>query len=358
MIQTKPTLYLLGFICALYMLGVSWAQAHSNAYVITGVHVDVTDKNAGLAQQKAFKEGQVEAFKRLIQRLTRQSETEIEISDAQLSTFVQSHIVDKEKRSGVRYIADMTYRFDKAKVETFLSQQNIDFLPYDVKPLLILPIMASHQGRTLLWEEENTWLHTWAQVNPHTQTITFEIPEGNLQDIQDLSGEETLSLKAFLIEKLIRRYGAKGAVVVYYNPVESTAPEVKAWYLSPAGESYLIPLGASWDETTDMPSLISIVTEKIEEFISQYSSEEDASLNFINVTVHVKDQAEWLRTNRVLQKVFPIKGLKVESMSPKKIDVLIDFVGNVENLKKKLQQSDLNLESLENGDWVLMPDPS
>ena len=36
-------------------------------------------------------------------------------------------------------------------------------------------------------------------------------------------------------------------------------------------------------------------------------------------------------------------------------DALIDYVGSMETLKKQLNQHRLNLENLDNGDWVLMP---
>lgn len=325
----------------------SYADQESQ-YVISGIDVDITSKDVKEAQKEAFEEGQKKAFEQLIQKLTRQKEPSIEVTADHLTAMIDSHMVESEKRSAVRYIAKLTFNFNRPKVESFLNGKNIEFCPYDSRPVLIIPV-SQLDNKDVLWEEENIWREEWEKVSFDRYSIPYELPEGNLQDIQDLSAQEAVTQNVPEVQKLTKRYKSQGAAIIYHSP-----DGAKAWFLSETGQVLTIPLGDITKEDNKL-KVIEAILHRIEQFIKNLTELEGAKPSHLKARIEVQNQAEWIETQKFLKQVPAVKKMKVDSLSPKRIEILLDYIGDVESLQKSLESHNLQLETAPNGDWVIMP---
>lgn len=322
----------------------------NNQYVISGIEVDVTSKDVKEAQKEAFEEGQRKAFEQLLQKLTRQKETIIDIAADHLTAMIDSHMVETEKRSGVRYIAKLTFNFNRSKIENFLIEKGIEFNPYESRPVLIIPV-SQVNNKDLLWEEENIWREEWEKASFEEYSIPCELPEGNLQDIQDLSAQEALTQNVLEVQKLIKRYKSQGAAIVYHSPDGGA----QAWFVSNTGHVLMIPL-TDIKKEEDKLKVIEDILNHIEQFIKTLTEWEATKSSHRTVQIHVQNQAQWISTQKSLKQIPTVKQLKVNSLSPKKIDILLDYIGDVESLQNSLEQHNLQLEEAPNGDWIIMPE--
>lgn len=337
----------------------AYGENNSSEYKISEVHVDVTAKDSQEARKKAFLDGQQEAFKQLLHKLTRRSDIDPDITPDSLDSLILSHTVESEKLSKVRYIADLTFHFDKAKVEKFLTEKEIEFHPYQERSILILPLLKLGD-RVLLWESENIWLEAWTDL-PHTPSpISFEIPEGNLQDIQDLSASEAVQKNVEEIHKLTHRYGADDVVVILYTRSPQTEETITlddftAWYVTSSGTVSSIPLDSQKEKISSLKEAALVFTKIFDTFIQNQWAMDKAEHKHIKAIVTIQDHAHWVSTREVLSQIPLIKNLHIESLARHQAEISFDYPGSSETLEEALRHKGFEVKSSHEGTWLIVP---
>lgn len=215
--------------------------AGANIYTVKGVEVDIKGASASKARDKAFAEGSRKAFDTLAQKLSAAGKINAKkLDDATLQGLIKSFEVEKEKASGGRYIATLTFHFKQPSVEGFFASRGIEIHedPYAPavaagdapaakdaeKPLiLVLPVMRL-ADRTVLFEEPTAWRRAWETYlsdNPQKDVV---IAEGTMEDVRTITGSEALSGMRPSLQKLMERYHAK-SVIVPMLPSATMVPE-------------------------------------------------------------------------------------------------------------------------------------
>lgn len=190
------------------------AQAQSEAYRVRGVAVDATAKTAAEARDRAIDQGHVAAFRRLVRRLvSRGSRGAVpSLSARQVARLVTDFGIEGEKRSTVRYLATLNFRFDRASVRTILRGAGVPFAETVRRPMLVLPVFR-WAGAALLWDRPNPWRAAWAAPPADDGLVPFIVPEASLQDIADISASQALAADSARVADIAARYGTDGALV-------------------------------------------------------------------------------------------------------------------------------------------------
>lgn len=161
---------------AILALPITTALA-DNPFVVRGVQIDARASNALEAQTQAMREGQVEAARRLVARLTlpedRAALGAISASDA--AGMIGGLQVENEQRSATRYLGDLTVEFDPPAVRQFLRNSAIPFVEAQARDTLVLPVLATGSG-ALLWDD-NPWLDAWRRSNSRHSLTPFRVPD-------------------------------------------------------------------------------------------------------------------------------------------------------------------------------------
>ena len=145
--------------------GSALAQNSSDIFTVRDVPVDETAATAADARQTALAVGQRRAFRRLMNRLVPEAhQSSIPALDSNLlQYYVLDFSVDNERTSAVRYLADLTFRFNADEVRNLLRSNSVGFAETRSKPLLVLPVFISPEAGPTLWVDPNPWRETWAR---------------------------------------------------------------------------------------------------------------------------------------------------------------------------------------------------
>lgn len=118
-----------------------------NVFAVSGIYVDETAANGAAAQQAGFAAAQREGFERVVRRVTLPEQLNLQgipdIDTTTLERLVQSVEVNEERRSGTRYIARLTVRFDPIGVRSLLQSRQLQVVDARTAPLLVVPAAAA-----------------------------------------------------------------------------------------------------------------------------------------------------------------------------------------------------------------------
>src|SRR5271169_4485039 len=128
-------------LAVLIWLGPARADDPDDPYSAT-VKVDATADNAAAARTLARHDGQQRALMEIIEHLTGSAEDSKlpKLDDKAITAMVDSFEVANEKMSSVRYLADYTFHFRKAKVRRLLGNAGIGFSESAAKPVVVVPV--------------------------------------------------------------------------------------------------------------------------------------------------------------------------------------------------------------------------
>jgi hypothetical protein len=215
-----------GLLAALLILlilvapGRAWAvgPVETGLFSVTGVEVDVTDKDASTARTHAIIEAQVKAFYMLAERLgSPEAAQRLQGMDARdIGRMLRSLSIEEERSGPGRYIGKLTVRFLPGKIREVLGRYGIDIVEDQAPPVVVLPVWKGPTG-LVLWEE-NLWRKAWLDLKAEQSLVPIIVPLGDLEDTSAITPEEAAAGNAVKLESLMLRYEAKSILVAIAEP--------------------------------------------------------------------------------------------------------------------------------------------
>ncbi len=210
------------FSLAILLSAISLARpafAYDTLFTVEDVTVDVTADNAVVAQEKAFDEAQLKAFRILSDRMVAEADAKsLPTPDSlTISTMVKDYEVTNEQISNVRYVGTYTFRFREEAVSKFFSVTGVSFTETSSNPLLVLPVFQRN-GKNSIWSEDNLWMMAWARTKLPHGIVPIEVPIGDLADITDIDDSNALTYERHKLERMLARYGASDAAIMIAVP--------------------------------------------------------------------------------------------------------------------------------------------
>ena len=198
----------------------AWAvgPVETGLFSVTGVQVDVTDKDATTARTRAIIEAQVKAFYMLAERLgSPEAAQRLAGMDARdIGRMLRSLSIEEERSGPGRYIGKLTVRFLPGKIRELLGRYGIDVVEDQAPPVVVLPLWKGPNG-LVIWEE-NLWRKAWLDLKAEQSLVPIIVPLGDLQDTSAITPEEAAAGDAVKLESLMLRYEAKAILVAIAEP--------------------------------------------------------------------------------------------------------------------------------------------
>jgi hypothetical protein len=259
------------------------AAAQDDVFAVAGVGVDATAGTAAEAREAAIAQGHVRAMRKLMERLVLQQDlSRVPIlRSGQVVEMVRDFSVAEERSSDVRYLADLSFRFNPIEVRSFLRRNRIRFAETRSKPVLVLPLY-SDGGEIGLWQELNPWLQSWIARPPDDGLVPLVAPLGDLDDIATITAEQALNADVISLDEIARRYGAED-VLITQAELESGAP---------SGE---LPLRV----TIRRARQIQLEPAVVNSFRQQTGEDLEAALRRAMARVVEEVQESWKRSNQL-----------------------------------------------------------
>ena len=338
----------------------AWA-GDASAFLVRDVAVDASAANATDARDRALAQGHSMAFERLIARIVPEDAAGKvpELDPASIVPLVQSFEVDDEKTSRVRYLARLTFRFDRAALRRFLRARGVPFAEAKSKPVLVLPVLRM-AGAHLLWDRPNPWREAWASLPRAGELVPLLSPAGDLQDLRDISARQAVAGDPARLGAIAKRYGAASVAVMVASPgrADGSAAELRVSIAThgvedarqTVVEDYRIDPGAAVDDR--FRSVAARTARRIQETWKSENLLLFDREGEIDALVPVNGLDEWVAISRALSYTPSSDGTRVLSLSRNTVRVRLRYFGDAEGFQTALRHNGLQLSRGDDG-WVL-----
>ncbi len=342
----------LGIIAITLLLNPLAAAAQSSVvYTVSDVEVDETAESAAAARDIALQKGQANAFQRLIDRIVpiadRSKVPDIQVP--QLLQLVSGIEVSDEKTSPVRYLANLTVRFNATAVRTKLRNAGIRFAETTSKPLIVLPIY-SVQATLQLWDTGNLWLNAWRGLPQSDGLINLIIPKGETADIAEISPEQAIGGNDDQIHSIAQRYGADGALLTVATVTQAQGEkiiEVSTSRLGPGGSDRTSVQSFTSNKETTIQGILTSAANNLRREIEE-TWKLDNLLHFddhreLLAEADLRGLPDLISLQKKLEQISLVQKAELVRLSLKSVLFRLRYLGDPGQLRLALAQRDMAL---------------
>jgi hypothetical protein len=333
--------------------GPSLALQPDKVFVVAPVPVDVTAESALVARSEALRIGGSLGWKRLLARLTLPGDAAglIDFGPEELAPLIQGFEVLRERTSAVRYLATLSYSFNRDEVRRALANAGVAFAETPSRPVLIIPVLT-REGVDVLWEEPNPWREAWQNLPTRDGLLPIVVPYGDLADIRDLSAVKALRGDKESLRAVADRYGARDVVVARAARLFDRNDNLPVLEISmvrrtgtEAEETIIDSIKGQNDD--DLVGLLDAVVTRTVEVLStswkQANLVSPGLVSRVSVVLPIVGFARWLSIKKRLQGIGVLRRVELLRLS-KRVAVMDLWVqGDVTQLRNALRQRDLEL---------------
>lgn len=211
----------MGWPGRIVLAGALWAGILSplplgaaDVFTVSGLAIDATASTAALARDRALADGQARAFEVVFRRLVPRESwpRRGEIGTPELARMIRDFSVDHERTSPVRYLAELTVRFEPDQLRQAFRAAGIPFAETRSRPVLLLPILDS-AGVYALWDDPNPWRKAWDPALSGQGLVPLRLPAGDLRDMALIGAEQAVRGISERLAAMARRHQS-GTVIV------------------------------------------------------------------------------------------------------------------------------------------------
>ncbi|WP_337996154.1 DUF2066 domain-containing protein [Oleispirillum naphthae] len=338
--------------------GAAWADA----FTVGGVTVDVRAASAAKAREQALRQGQVEAYRRLLAVVVIDADRARlpELGADAVESLVSDFSVSDEKASSTRYIASLTVHFDPERVAAFLRANGVAMVRGSDETVVLLGVYRAAPGEPpQLWEETNPWRPLLAQTAVSRGLFPVAVPLGDLLDAEQVPTEKALALDVDAMDALLARYGADAVIVAlaeikpgegahlilkrYPRPLPAALSELS----SPIADD---PAAALGDLAAH--AVLAVARGGKPPVSGTMVGETDS----LAILVPVASLADWVRVDRTLR---ALPGVKAVILRAARIDVVqaaLQYTGDAEALRAAIARVGFSV-AVRDGYWEVTPAP-
>ena len=365
---------LAAFLTLLVLVAPDRARAvgpvETGLFSVTGVQVDVTDKDAASARTRAIIEAQVKAFYILAERLgSPEAAQRLQGMDARdIGRLLRSLSIEEERSGPGRYIGKLTVRFLPDKIREVLGRYGIDVVEDQAPAVIVLPVWKGPNG-LVIWED-NLWRKAWLDLKAEQSLVPIIVPLGDLEDTSAITADEAAAGNAVKLESLMLRYEAKGVLVAMAEPDPAGGIHAVMQGDSPLGRINFDKIYTADDGTPESAAATAakrfdeVMLEKWRSVRIKMAADARAraeaeqqtrrAATSLPVAVPFSGIYQWNGIRAKLLATPGVIGVDVSTIADNGAVIQLAFLDSVQDLQSALSGSGLRLVQ-SRGTWVLQP---
>lgn len=335
----------------------------TSVFAVQGVAVDVTDRDAKTARDRALLEAQVKAWSVLAERLGSPEFAALmsEMTPPEIVRYLKSLSIEQESTAPGRYIGKLTVRFLPEKIKSLYSSYGIRIVAEQAPPIMIVPVWKGPDGLKL-WED-NPWRTAWLDLNAGQALVPLIVPLGDLEDTELITAEEALKGDAVKLEALRRRYEARTLLVAIAEPADSNGVHAVMQGASMLGNIVFDKVYRADEGTVEASAALAagrfhgVMIEKYRSNRardSELAAAEGGPSRSMPVAVPFSSPSEWNRIRSRILAAPGVIGVDVSSLAGNGAVIRLMFVGDVDTVQTSLTSAGLQLSEI-GGTWVIQP---
>ena len=313
----------------------------------TDVVVDVVDRDAAKAREKAMVAANRQALINLLKKITTADGVAqvSELNDNQILNFVKEVSIVSEKVSDVRYMAELKVSFNEDILRQYLTEKGIPFTENGGFRALVIPLFHDAiSGKVLLWEPENIWRKAWADNLGVSGLVEYQVVEPTGANQEMLNSGNVLEFDGATLEWLARNYKADE---VYILDAMYISEGVQVKIFAPSGHGGI-------EQTVNVSGIpseailadaVAKIKGVISDRIKRYNLEENTQRYEMMVLYEYNSVADWLRLLKELRKAPYVKSVKEDAIGAGKVQFRMEYVGNLSRLEQVLGSRGLSLQA-------------
>lgn len=341
-------------IAALFLAWSPQASAREfSIYTVSNLPLDETAESAAAAREIALAKGQARAFQLVIDRIVPKTEhgRVPQPTPAVLLAIVSGIEVEDEKTSRVRYLANLTVRFNRSAMRRFLRDAEIAFAESIGNPLIVLPVYRA-AGTVQLWDAGNLWLKAWQALPSLDGLLPLIVPKGDGEDIAVVSPEQALNGDERRLRAIAKRYQASGAVLAVAALRRDEAANLAVLEVSLSrfgtadGDSTSV-LRFTADPNMTIESLLATAGGKLRDELVE-GWKQDHLIRFgerrdMIVVAPLSGLAAWIELRRRVSLIASVESADLLSLSLKEATVRFSYFGSDNQLALAFAEQDMEL---------------
>ncbi|MGZ6187127.1 MAG: DUF2066 domain-containing protein [Candidatus Binataceae bacterium] len=328
------------------------ARSVDDIFIAVNVPVDVTAATVTDARDRGLVQGRVNGLRQVLERLVGKEDIARvpTLSSTQVIDMVRDFSIASERSSAVRYIAELTVRFDPNAVRRLLRNAGIPFAETLSKPLVVVPVL-SEGARALLWEDNNAWRLAWNRINV-TGLVPLIVPPGEPKDISAITADQALAKDVGAVRTLASLYDAGGALIVVATlsgpTVQAVATEIRPGL---PNQEFTRSQGAEGGDDALTASARAIAAE-IQDAWRERNRVVAGTTGQVTALVPITALKDWLTVRDSLTNVSLIERVDLQALTRDRAQVTLYFAGAQDQLRLALAQRDLMLAQ-QGGVWII-----
>jgi len=342
------------------------ALAQSTAvYTVRDVPVDATAENAARAREAAIAQGQQQALRQLLERLT-PPEPHGQLpspSASEVEQMVLGLSLADEKTSSVRYLAKLTVRFMPQAVQGLLQQGNLPYVDEPAPPLIVLPVwQPAPESPPVLWEDPNPWRRAWGSL-PRGGLQPLETPLGDLEDVMAIDAARAASADPAALTGMAERYGADGVLVARAVQHPGTPEQPARVEVSAARDGETLTTSVEMRPDADPMDALRRAAQDIRgQLEAAWKAERAGTLasgpaQRLTVLVPIGSLHDWLTVRQALDDTPAVSAWTLQALTKDRAQVSLAVRGTPANLSEALAPHGLRIVQ-DAGYWVIERGPA
>ncbi len=329
-----------------------------NLFTAAAVPVDVTAGSVTEARERGLTQGRVAGFRKVLSRIVMREDMDRlpQLSSTLVIDMVRDFSIANERSSAVRYLADLSVRFDPAAIRRLLRNANIPYTETLSKPLVVVPLIRENATAPWqLWEDSNTWRAAWAVVPKDLGLVPLVVPTGGRDDSAVLTATQAAARDLIALNALARRYDAGGTVLAMATGTpEGLQISLEELRTDVPSEDFSLIQGREAGQTAEQFLLAgaSAAAAAVQESWKRRNRVTFGGTTQITALVPVASLKEWLAVKNRLDDVPLIDRLDLQAITRDRAQVTLYYSGAQRQLELAISQHDLAL-SQQNGVWII-----
>lgn len=330
------------------------ARAPGDIYIAEDVPVDVTAPTVTDARERALVQARVNGLRKVLERLVAPADLPRvpTLTSTQVIDMVRDFSIANERTSAVRYIADLTVRFSPEAVRRLLRGADISFAETMSKPLVVVPVLRTQNGKALLWEENNPWRAAWLKVASPNGLVPIYVPGAEPRNLSGVTLEQALAKDSGALATLARSYDAGGALVAVAQMDGPALRVVLTALRAGLADEELATAAAASDRDDVFTAAARASVGVVEDSWRERNTVSFGSVAQITALVPIEGLKDWLTVRERLTGVPLIQRIDLQAITRDRAQVTLYFAGERDQLQLAMSQRDLSLTQA-NGVWVI-----
>ena len=239
----------------------------ADPFTVAKVAVDARGDTAIQAQTRAIGDGQIEAARQLLERLTLESERAERglpiLSTETVGPLIRGLSIDNERRSATRYLGDVTVAFNPSAVQQFLRVNGLTLVTSQARERLFVPIGFDPESPVIADMLSGRYAHALTPFKtPSLEEVELLYQEPNMAQLTGLAERYNVE------QMVVLRQSANGLSAIDYAVDTGESRRFDAFTLA----ELVAQMGADWKATSAVPidairtSTVSVLYRSLDEW--------------------------------------------------------------------------------------------